>query len=50
MSAYEQFGMGINEAMANEFEWGLRTLAKGEYLKGSGDFIEGKGKHGDFND
>jgi len=49
-SAYEQSGMSINEAMANEFEWGLKTLAKGEFREGSTEFIQGKGKHGDFNE
>ena len=49
-SAYEQSGMNINEAMANEFEWGLKTLAKGEFREGSTEFIQGKGKHGDFNE
>ncbi len=49
-SAYEQSGMSINEAMANEFEWGLKTLAKGEFREGSTEFVQGKGKHGDFNE
>ncbi len=50
MSAYQQFGMNLKDAMTNEFEWGLRTLASGEYLEGSKDFTEGKGKHGTFSD
>ena len=50
ISAIQQFGMSLNEAMANEFELGLRTLASGEFLVGSKDFTEGKGKHGNFND
>jgi len=28
--------------MANEFEWGLKTLASGEYLDGSKAFTQGK--------
>jgi enoyl-CoA hydratase len=50
ISAYQQFGMSVEEAMTNEFEWGLRTLASGEYLEGSKDFTEGKGKHGNFSE
>ncbi|MFO7796080.1 MAG: crotonase/enoyl-CoA hydratase family protein [Promethearchaeati archaeon] len=48
LSAYEQFGMSIKEAMKNEFEYGLKTLASGEYLEGSNNFSKGKGKHGKF--
>ncbi|MFX0073843.1 MAG: crotonase/enoyl-CoA hydratase family protein [Candidatus Hermodarchaeota archaeon] len=47
-SAYEQFGLIIEDAMANEFNYGLKTLETGEFLKGSQAFISGKGKHGDF--
>lgn len=50
ISAYQQFGMSVKDAMTNEFEWGLRTLASGEYLVGSKEFTEGKGKHGTFNE
>ena len=46
LSTYEQFGMSMKDAMANEFEWGLKTLASGEYLDGSAAFTQGKGKHG----
>ena len=48
LSAYEQFGMSLKDAMANEFEWGLKTLESGEYLVGSDAFTQGKGKHGKF--
>lgn len=48
LSLYNQFGMSFNRAMANEFEYGLKTLASGEYLEGSEAFKEGKGKHGKF--
>ncbi len=47
-SAYEQFGMNVEDAMKNEFEYGLKTLATKEYLNGSKDFVKGKGKHGKF--
>jgi enoyl-CoA hydratase len=50
LSLYKQVGMSINKAMANEFEYGLKTLASGEYLEGSKDFKDGKGKHGKFEE
>jgi len=49
LSAYKQFGMDIADAMANEFNLGVKTLASGEYLTGSKAFSQGKGKHGSFN-
>ena len=48
-STYEQFGLTIEDAMAKEFEFGLKTLDSGEFLKGSSAFINGRGKHGSFN-
>ena len=50
LSSYQQFGMDLKEAMANEFELGLNTIASGEHLEGSEAFSQGKGKHGSFND
>ena len=49
LSAYSQIGLSIDDAMIKEFELGLETLESGEYLEGSKTFIEGKGKHGNFN-
>ncbi len=49
LSSYQQFGMNLKDALANEFDLGLKTLASGEYLKGSNAFSQGKGKHGSFN-
>lgn len=48
LSAIEQFGLDLKSALANEFEYGLKTLASGEYLNGSRAFTEGEGKHGQF--
>jgi enoyl-CoA hydratase len=48
LSAYEQFGMSIDDAIENEFKIGLATLKKGEFIKGSKEFTMGKGKHGKF--
>jgi len=49
LSAYSQMGLSIDDAMIKEFELGLKTLESGEYLEGSKTFLEGKGKHGNFN-
>jgi len=49
LSAYSQIGLSIDDAMIKEFELGLETLESGEYLEGSKTFMEGKGKHGNFN-
>ncbi|MFW9829335.1 MAG: crotonase/enoyl-CoA hydratase family protein [Candidatus Thorarchaeota archaeon] len=49
LSTYEQSGLDLNSALANEFELGLKTLESKEYLRGSEDFIKGKGKHGFFD-
>ena len=48
LSVYKQFGMSLKDAMDHEFEFGLKTLESGEYLKGSKEFNSGKGKHGKF--
>ena len=49
ISSYEQFGMNLADALANEFDLGLKTIASGEHLEGSKAFSQGKGKHGSFN-
>jgi enoyl-CoA hydratase len=46
LSAYEQFGLPLAGALANEFAHGLRTLASGEAVAGAGEFTAGKGRHG----
>ena len=48
LSSYEQLGLNIKDAMANEFEFGLKTFESGEFLEGSSAFAKGKGKHGNF--
>jgi enoyl-CoA hydratase len=50
ISTYLQFGLNVEDAMVNEFEYGLKTLESGEFLEGSKEFTQGKGKHGSFND
>jgi enoyl-CoA hydratase len=48
MSAYEQFDLTFDEAMANEFQKGLQTLKSGETVQGAGMFSRGMGRHGSF--
>lgn len=45
-SAYEQFGMTIDEAMANEFTLGQQTIESGETFTGAARFAAGAGRHG----
>jgi enoyl-CoA hydratase len=47
-SAYEQWGMVQEEAIANEFRHGLATLQSGETLSGAARFAGGDGRHGKF--
>ncbi len=45
-SAYEQSGLTIEAALANEFALGMRTLAGGEATAGAARFAAGAGRHG----
>lgn len=45
-SAYEQFGMTLDEALAHEFHLGLQTLASGEASRGAAAFSQGLGRGG----
>jgi enoyl-CoA hydratase len=48
-SAYEQWGLEEDEALAKEFEKGLATLQSGETAEGATRFSRGTGRHGDFS-
>jgi enoyl-CoA hydratase len=48
MSAYEQFGLGFEDAIANEFRHGQAALSA-ETVKGAGRFAGGAGRHGSFD-
>ncbi|MCX7902710.1 MAG: crotonase/enoyl-CoA hydratase family protein [Burkholderiaceae bacterium] len=48
LSVYEQAGLPLPEALANEFRRGQATLAAGEALQGAQRFAAGDGKHGAF--
>jgi enoyl-CoA hydratase len=46
LSLLEAEGLSEAEAIANEFEHGLRTIASGETLQGAARFAGGAGRHG----
>jgi enoyl-CoA hydratase len=48
LSAYEQFGLNMKQALENELEHGLKTLSSGEIFEGAKRFTKGVGKHGQF--
>jgi len=49
-SVYEQSGLAMPDALANEFAHGARTLASGEVRAGAARFASGKGRGGSFED
>ena len=49
LSAYEQWSMPLNEALSNEYEYGLSVIKSRETLAGATSFASGKGRHGDFD-
>ena len=50
MSAYEQWDLPYDQAMANEFTHGRKVLASGETVAGATRFASGKGRGGNFDD
>jgi enoyl-CoA hydratase len=50
LSAYEQWGLSIEAALANEFERGMDVIGSGETASGARRFAAGRGRHGDFGD
>jgi enoyl-CoA hydratase len=48
LSAYEQFDLSLTEAMASEFNHGLKSLAAGG-REGAARFASGEGRHGKFS-
>jgi enoyl-CoA hydratase len=48
MSAYEQFDLSFEEAIANEYRHGLASI-ENEALNGAARFTRGAGRHGDFS-
>lgn len=47
LSVYEQWSLGINEAILNEFRRGMRVIESGETVAGAKRFAAGQGRHGD---
>jgi len=47
LSTYEQFDLSFEEAIANEFQHGLKALEQ-EARQGAALFAEGAGRHGEF--
>lgn len=50
LSAYGQWDLPFDEAMAEEFAHGKATLESGETAAGAARFASGKGRGGDFED
>lgn len=50
LSAYEQWGLSLEDALGNEFQRGMRVIASRETVTGASRFAAGKGRHGDFED
>jgi enoyl-CoA hydratase len=48
MSAYEQDGLKLADALHNEFQRGLKIVYSGESRDGATKFAGGKGRHGEF--
>jgi len=49
-SAYEQFGLSLEDALGREFELGRRSLASPEIKEGVAAFVAGRGRHGRFGE
>ncbi len=49
LSAYRQWGLSEEEAIAEEFRLGLETLNSGESVAGATRFTQGTGRHGEFD-
>ncbi|MDR3512388.1 MAG: crotonase/enoyl-CoA hydratase family protein [Caulobacteraceae bacterium] len=48
LSAYEQWGLGLPEALANEYEHGIAVIRSGETREGATRFAQGAGRGGRF--
>jgi len=49
LSAHEQWGLDLPEALRNEYRRGLETIRSGETLEGASRFASGHGRHGTFD-
>jgi enoyl-CoA hydratase len=48
MSAYQQWGLSIEDALANEYRLGVEVVRAGESREGATRFAGGTGRHGRF--
>ncbi|MEX0943705.1 MAG: crotonase/enoyl-CoA hydratase family protein [Pseudomonadales bacterium] len=49
MSAYQQWSMSLDDALAHETQLGREVIQSGETRAGAARFASGKGRHGDFD-
>lgn len=49
-SAWEQFGLSMEEALKKEFRLGMETIESGETGGGASRFVGGAGRHGKFGE
>jgi enoyl-CoA hydratase len=49
-SAYEQWSLPLDEALANEYDCGIAAIQAGETAKGAARFASGHGRGGSFDD
>ena len=47
-SAIAQWGLTLEDAMRQEFDWGITAAASGELEEGAARFADGAGRHGSF--
>jgi len=47
-SAYEQWDLGFEQAIHNEYKHGMTTIESGESVDGAARFSKGTGRHGTF--
>lgn len=50
LSACEQWGMNLEDAINNEFHRGVQVIESRETVTGATRFTSGKGRHGDFSE
>jgi enoyl-CoA hydratase len=48
LSAYEQWSLGLSDALAGEYRHGIDTIRSGETAAGAARFAAGEGRHGAF--
>jgi enoyl-CoA hydratase len=48
LSAYRQWSLGLDDALALETKLGRETIESGETREGATRFARGAGRHGDF--